>query len=211
MGCSLLDNFNIPATLLTLGEGAFVNCTALTSIDVDPAHPNFSSVDGILFNQSKTNLISYPLGKSATYYEVPSTVTRVDTGAFAGNSLLQSIGLPLGLISIGEGAFSNCSALQSIDLPESLEIIESHAYLSCTALASVTLPSSIREIGEMAFLFCDSMTSITVNAAVPPTLGASVFMPILAEEVIYVPSASLAAYQADADWSVYSAIIQSQP
>ncbi len=41
----------------SIGSGAFTGCTSLKSINVAAANMTYSSVDGVLFNKDKTELI----------------------------------------------------------------------------------------------------------------------------------------------------------
>jgi hypothetical protein len=63
--CALLTNVTISSGVISIGLYAFRDCTLLTSISVDKNNNNYSSVDGVLFNKDKTELIVYPSGKPA--------------------------------------------------------------------------------------------------------------------------------------------------
>ena len=51
----------------------FDGCNKLTSINVDPDNPKYSSIEGVLFNKQMTTLIFYPHGKAGGY-NVPSSL-----------------------------------------------------------------------------------------------------------------------------------------
>jgi hypothetical protein len=63
-GCSNLTSMTIPESVTSIGTYAFKNCSSLTAINVDSNNPNYSSVDGILFNKDQTALIQYPIGNT---------------------------------------------------------------------------------------------------------------------------------------------------
>jgi hypothetical protein len=115
----------------------------------------YSSVDGVLFDKSQTMLIQYPGGVGGSYV-VPSSVTNIGVGAFAGCASLTSVTIPDSVTSIGEGAFEGCGFRGG-------------------GLTSVTIPNSVTSIGANAFEDCASLTSVyfTGNA---PTADASVFL-----------------------------------
>ena len=50
----------------------------LTNIKVDNNNPNYSSIDGVLYNKSQTILYKCPKGKTGTVI-IPNTVTRIGT------------------------------------------------------------------------------------------------------------------------------------
>jgi hypothetical protein len=143
VGCTSLTSVTIPASVTSIGEAAFYGCTGLTSIAVDAENPNYSSVDGVLFNKEQTSLIQCPGGKVGAY-TIPSSVT-----------------------SIGEGAFAGCSGLTSVTIPASVTSIGGGAFQSCTSLTSVTIPASVTSIGSGAFSGCTSLTAIEVDAGNP--------------------------------------------
>jgi hypothetical protein len=66
---------------LEFGDPAFFGCSGLTAITVDAANPNYSSVDGVLFDNHQTVLLQYPAGKAGACI-VPNSVTRISSWAF---------------------------------------------------------------------------------------------------------------------------------
>lgn len=79
--------------------------------------------DGILFNKNKSSLIVCPDGKREVTYEIPDSVTNIESKAFYGATSLTHITLPDGLINIGEEAFADCYNLGNITIPSSVENI----------------------------------------------------------------------------------------
>ncbi|MHC5185176.1 MAG: leucine-rich repeat domain-containing protein [Planctomycetota bacterium] len=71
--CAKLTSVNIGSGVTTIGSQAFSYCDILTDIMVDPANSAYSSVDGLLFNKSQTELIQCPGGKTGTY-SIPNGV-----------------------------------------------------------------------------------------------------------------------------------------
>ena len=126
--CSSLTSITIPESVTSIGRSAFSGCTGLTAIDVKAENNKYSSVNGVLFNKDKTELICYPAGKTDKSYNIPDSVT-----------------------SVGWYAFSGCSNLTSITIPESVTEIGWYAFSGCTSLKSITIPNSVTSIGEYAF------------------------------------------------------------
>ncbi len=106
--CSSLKNVTIPSSVKSLGRNdcydglnvAFFECENLKSIDVDKDNQYYSSVDGVLFNKDKTELIQYPLGKSEKTYNVPNGVTTIGSYAFYDYKNLTKITIPKSVINI---------------------------------------------------------------------------------------------------------------
>jgi Leucine Rich Repeat (LRR) protein len=70
-----LTNISIPKSVIGIGEVAF-SCGRLESITVDPLNPVYSSVDGVLFNKDKTQIICCPGGKTGNF-SIPDSVTDI--------------------------------------------------------------------------------------------------------------------------------------
>ena len=149
-GCSSLTSVTIPASVTNIGDAAFVECSSLTAITVDTNNLVYSSVAGVLFNQSQSTLVAYPGGIAANY-TIPNSVT-----------------------SIGDYAFSFCAGLTSVRFPDSIASIGDWAFLQCARLTSVTIPNNVTNIGYEAFEFCTSLTGVYFNGNAP-RVGSGVF------------------------------------
>ena len=80
--CVSLKSIKIPDSVISIGYSAFDECKSLTAIDVDESNTIYSSIDGVLFNKVKTELICYPAGKTDKSYIIPDSVTSIDESAF---------------------------------------------------------------------------------------------------------------------------------
>jgi hypothetical protein len=156
------DSYTIPDGVTSIGAGAFLGCTSLTSITVDAGNSNYSSVDGVLFNKLQTLLIQYPAGILDDSYTIPDSVTSIGVAAFADCTAVTSVTIPDSVMSIGDYAFADCNNLISVTILGSVTIIGDQAFDSCTSLASVTIPDSVTSIGGDAFYGCTSLTSVTL-------------------------------------------------
>ena len=52
---------NVAADAVTSG---YAETTALTGVEVDPANPNYESIDGVLYSKDHSRLILYPAAKN---------------------------------------------------------------------------------------------------------------------------------------------------
>ena len=141
INCCSLTSVKIPKSVASIGFGAFSSCHSLTSIEVANDDPNYSSIDGVLFNKQQTVLIQCPCGKQGAYT------------------------IPNGVTSIEDSAFSGCRNLTSVTIPNSVTSIEECAFFECRRLTSVTIPNSVASIGMGAFSRCRSLTSVTLNSS----------------------------------------------
>ena len=138
--CISLTSLNIPSSVINISSGAFYNCSSLTAIDVDENNRNYCSVNGVLFNKSKTILLQYPINKFVGIYTVP-----------------------LGVTTINKSAFSNCKWLVTVTIPNSVTLIDYYAFSGCSALTSISLSKSVTSIGGGAFDECYSLTDVYYN------------------------------------------------
>ena len=184
-GCTGLTSVTILSSVTVIGGSAFRGCTSLKSITVDKNNKNYTSVDGVLFNKDKTEILVYPNAKGSSYVipgsvtyigdsafygctglksvTIPSSVTEIDFGAFSGCTGLKSVTISNGVTKIGLAAFSGCTGLTSITIPSSVTYIDMEAFYGCTGLKSITIPSSVTYIGVNAFSGCTGLTSITAD------------------------------------------------
>ena len=108
LDCYELEKINVGKNVKKIETGCATYCTKFSEFIVSSDNVNYCSIDGVLFNKDKTQLISYPHGKPDSEYSVPSSVT-----------------------SIGGRSFESTENLKSIILPSSLNRIEANAFLSC--------------------------------------------------------------------------------
>ena len=101
-----------------------------------------------------------------TSITIPSTVTSIGQGAFAGCSGLTSVDIPNSVTSIGNNAFYGCSGMTSITIPSRVTSIENNAFQYCRSLTSINIPNSVTSIGDYAFEGCWDLTSVTIPNSV---------------------------------------------
>ena len=140
--CKSLTSVTIPDSVTSIDNHAFDGCSKLNQINVDTANTAYSSMNGVLFDKDKTELIRYPEGKTDTSYAIPNSVTSIDFRAF-----------------------EDCKSLTSITIPDSVTSIDGRAFEDCKSLTSITIPNSVTRIGDFAFEGCKKLTQINVDTA----------------------------------------------
>lgn len=122
--CHRLTTITIPAGVTSIGDSAFSMCDQLTDIFVAENNPNYISIDGVLFNREKTELIQYPFGKVQPVYIIPSGVISFKYSAFRGCRNLTSIAIPNGVTNFEVLSFANCDNLTSVAIPDSITYMD---------------------------------------------------------------------------------------
>ena len=163
--CKNLTSVTIPNSVTNIGELTFSMCESLTSIDVSSDNRNYCSIEGVLFNKAKTELVQYPVGLHGTYV-IPNSVNEIGDRAFEECSGLTSITIPNSVTSIGAWAFEGCSGLTDITIPESVTSIGDKAFAFCNDLTNLTISDGVISIGTSAFEWCKRLTNVTIPSSV---------------------------------------------
>ena len=192
--CTSLTSVTIPDSVTSIDSSAFGGCSSLTAIDVEVGNNNYTSVNGVLFNKGKTELICYPSGKTDKSYNIPNGVTSIGYSAFIVCTSLTSVTIPDSVTSIGYYAFYGCTSLTSITIPNSVTSIGKYAFYDCSSLTSVTIPDSVTEIGGCAFRGCTSLTSITIPDSVT-SIGDWAFSGCTSIKSITIPNGVMYIYK----------------
>ena len=186
--CANLTGITIPANVTTIENYAFSDCKSLASITVNNSNPNYASVDGILYNKAKTELISVPGGITGNV-TIPDSVTSIGNNVFARCKGLTGIIIPVNVTSIGNDAFRGCDGLTNVTIPANVTTIGDSAFYFCENLASVTINGG--NIGNSAFKSCWRLNSLTLGGNVT-AIGSEAFRGCSAIASISVDTANTA-------------------
>ena len=214
--CTSLASVVIPSSVTSIGTNAFQNCYSLASVIIPSG---VTSIGNTVFQNCYTLAsVVIPSGVTSignTVFQncyslpsviIPNSVKSIGTSAFQNCPSLAAVIIPSSVKSIGNSAFYNCYSLAAVIIPSSVTSIGNSAFYYCYSLAAVIIPNSVTSIGTTAFQSCTGMAEYHFQRTTPPTLASTnSFTSIPADCKIYVPLASLAAYQAATNWATYAA------
>ena len=220
--CPKLTEITIPASVTFIDIGAFAYMSALIDINVDPENKKYCSVDGVLYNITKTILCSYPGGRTTPskfpnelttirtyafegskieYIRIPDTVTKIREDAFFNCVNLYAVILSPNTSTIEEGTFSNCESLKSIIIPEGVSIIKEDAF-SGSGLKAIDLPESLVSIKGRQF--GAPLKTVISRSVTPPSVN---FRIGDHERTLYVPLESIELYENTDSWGWFKAYL----
>lgn len=105
---------------------------------------------------------------------IPESVKRIDSYAFAYNDRLTTVQLPSGLYSLSSGIFKECTALKTISLPKKINSIEDNVFEGCISLTEILFPEGLEKLGRAAFSGCTSL-NLAVFGKEIKTIGEGAF------------------------------------
>ena len=130
---SKVTKITISKNINELNIEMFHEAPKLTEIIVDSENPNYTSVDGVLYNKNQTTLLYYPSSKQDTSFTVPETVSLITELAFYEVQLLEDIYLT-NVEELEEQTFWRCPNLEHVYLSENIKNISYRFVASCSNL-----------------------------------------------------------------------------
>jgi|GEM_PF-3887637 len=179
-GCDNLLSVKLPASLSTIGIGAFDNCSRLIEVCDNSGIFN-SNVESLYSDAEGHSILFADITQDGTYYfaAIGESLELLLVEPTTENVVLPSSvyhdGSYFDSYSIHRNAFLNCVNMSSVIIPESVSSIGENAFLGCRGLVSVVLPDSVTSIGQGAFMNCTGLISINIPDSVH-TIESSAFL-----------------------------------
>jgi len=185
--CNNITEINISRTEnLYVDNDIFGSCANIQKINIDEENAKFSSVDGVLYNKEKTNLIRYPRGKSGEYI-MPNSVDSMQYYAFEDCSKIQTIDINKNIKEFYYYYLDDCSNLKAINVDEDNETYssidgvlfdkETSTLLCFPANRSdeYVVPDGVGSIADGAFQGCKSLKKIEIPSSVAEINGGAFY------------------------------------
>lgn len=208
--CANLDSLRLPNSVTTIQKLAFYECSGMVSLIVPETVTSigdnaFYRVPNVIYEGSVTGS---PWGaKSINGFVEGSSVYKDEnkTELLAVSSSRSTYKVLNSVKTIAANAFyAEQSQLTSVTLGQ-VETIGDRAFANCH-VTNFVLPATVKKIGQYAFTGEDPVTSFVCEAATPPTCGTQPFRIYSTGKTthrIYVPEQSLDAYKAATIWKDY--------
>ena len=183
--CTSLTSIEIPASVKTIGDGAFSGCSKLATVTFEKGSQLKTISEGTFLNCT-----------SLTSIEIPASVETIETAAFSGCTSLKTVafekGSQLRLIKNDEsywtlnsfyGAFGRTSDLETVDMSE------------CKYVWLID-----------KYTFSDSRIRLfKIGTNRPPQ--ATKALHLGSPSILKVPSGSIDAYKTSDDWNMFGNIL----
>ena len=127
---------------------------------------------------------------------IPEGITKLRNYAFTRMPITKAI-LPSTLIDpVGVYCFDSCTGLSEVVLGDGIQVLRTRLFSGCSSLKSLTIPAQVTRIEDYAFTTLDELICLPTT---PPSIGQNVVRYVSTD--IYVPDASLSAYQSANYWA----------
>ena len=153
------------------------------------------------------------------YVNLPASLKKIGDGAFHNTDIMQiNVANANTVFASQDGVLYNKAMTELILLPlyyksgpfivpKGVTKIADKAMLGFSRVTEIELPMSVKEIGANG-ISSTALTKLSCARPVPPTAKANSFGSTPADIPVYIPTGSLAAYQAATGWSKFTNFIE---
>ena len=172
---SELTKISIPASVKKIRDRAFHNLYCLREITVASENSTYSSLDGVLYNKAKTELIKYPENKDTESFSIPGTVKTIKNDAFYGADF-SKISIPASVKEYEGTVFGDCGWLKEINVDPSNAFYSSDNGVfynkdkselikipQSMEAETYTIASTVKTIREYAGIYCSDIQNLIMS------------------------------------------------
>lgn len=165
----------IPATVTEIDQSAFAWCS-VSDVIIAADNPNYTCVDGVLYNKDMTTLIAC-LGGKQTPLVVPATVERFMPRALDGATGVTVITVSeqnqffsaqdnFLLNKTGDTLLGCYCGINRAEIPDGVTTIAESAFYNVFNLATVSIPASVQSICDGAFAECKRLGLVLFSGTI---------------------------------------------
>ena len=112
--CKKITVIDISEHITEIGKNAFGGCKSLSTFNVSEENPNYTTLDGVLYDKQIKTLIRCPVMKKKII--IPESVTKMEQGALESCSQLEYIIIQNREILIPDGTIRSCDSLRLLQI-----------------------------------------------------------------------------------------------
>jgi uncharacterized repeat protein (TIGR02543 family) len=200
-----MPTYTIPSSVTTIMPMSFIGSQWLVTLVVPNSVTSFGAQNFRLCPRL-----------TSVVFEEPNQITTIGHYTFEACKALKEIHIPASVTYLDRRAFGSCENLVHITFAEDSQLtrLGEQSFFNCKKLQELKIPEGVTKIDQNAFEGAALLTSLILDSSTPPTLGSTPFTGSkieLSDGKIYVPVASVAAYQAATGWSTYASKIYRNP
>ena len=184
-----------------------------------PANTTFLGTTGRVYSSSDPVTVDWGDGTTSTIAYATTMQIPAHTYSAAGDYVIKITGNTLYRIQAYSASYypiftkTNKSAnpyLKRMTIggheATTVTTLGTYTFRTCASLTSVTIPDSVTSLGDYCFRDCTGLTSITSLRPTPQAAYTTVFLNVPKSIPVYVPTASVSAYQSASCWSAFTNI-----
>lgn len=212
--CENLEKIVLPSSLETIEKYAFKGCKSLVSVlpeDSRGKNPSVITVGDFAFqNCTALKDIILPesiqeIGTSAfencislEKIDIPRKIARLSNSLFAGCKELVNVNIQSrhnnknekdkqNTIVLADSCFFGCEKLEKIKGSTGIYVIERNAFKNCISLKTLSLSEKLVEIKDSAFWGCSSLTVVDLSKSRMSSISESLFYNCYSLEEVILP------------------------
>jgi hypothetical protein len=185
-GCKQIAALTLPDNVVTVGESAFKDCTALKTLKTGKkcnlilasafegckALTSIELNDGLLYLGAAafsgcTSLVNGPKMPDTLQFKASGLgvdfLEELEKDYREREMLYETFDVYGGGESSCAGIFSGCTALKTVNLPSTWDTVPEGYCSNCTSLTTVVFGENVQNIYKMAFYGCENLQDITLS------------------------------------------------
>jgi len=171
-----IESVFIPASVTYIAPGAFRNCSALKSIEIDEANEAYTSNNGancivevkVSENTAEDGQVTYTTTKTLILgcknTVISDDINAIADYAFAGCVGLEEIVIPASVKSVGAKAFDGCTALVKVVINVNPDDENGQITVAPDAFNGVKIEDITAPVWVINNISKDNLVNVTVNA-----------------------------------------------
>lgn len=176
--CDKITSIVIPASVEDIDIWNLSECVSLENITVSEENQKYSTVDGVLYNKGKNELLFYPAAKKGYTVLILGSVEKIDEKAFRAGRLFSSFSVAEdnGSFTVADDVLYNKDKTvlikyppqkenESFDIPSGVQFVETYAFNNCENIKSISTPNSLTEFSP-AFGGCTLLETIHISKSI---------------------------------------------